>query len=138
MNKAYIALGSPEKFVKLGNFNVTLNSDGMNVYYNLNFGEDRSHIFDVDSHTYKDLEKAHHSFHHSGQGHFKETTTRGTLPLFIGHISDGSVLNNSDMDPLILGVESFSFDNVAAAVTFEENTLFLQPLTGIKQYSILS
>jgi hypothetical protein len=41
------------------------------------------------------------------------------------------------MDPLILGVESFFFDLAAMTGNFEQNTLFLQPQTEIKQYSIL-
>ncbi len=137
MNRIFIALGSQEKFAKLGAFNVTVDGDEVDLYYNLDLGDHRTSMFDVDSGTYKDLAKAHRSFHYSGRGHFKETTKRGTRPLFIGHISDGSVLNSPDKDPLILGVESFFFDLAATAGATESNTLFLRPPNGVKQYSVL-
>lgn len=137
MDKTYVVLGTPEKFAKLGNFNATVDGDVMDVYYNLDLGDHRTSMFDVNRGTYKNLENAHHSFHYSGQMHLKETSGRGARPLFIGNISDGSVLNDPDMNPLILGVESFFFDLLATAGSFEQNTLFLQPPTGVKQYSIL-
>ena len=137
MNQSYVALGSSKKFAKLGNFNVTVEGNTMDLYYNLDLGDHRMSMFDVNSGTYKNLEKEHLSFHYSGQGHLKESTKRGTRPLFIGHISDGSVLNNQEMDPLILGVESFFFDIGATMSTVEENTLFLQQSAETKQYTIL-
>lgn len=137
MNRIRIALGSPEKFARLGDFNVIVEGDVMDVYYNLDLGDHRTSMYDVNSGTYKNLEKAHHSFHYSGQGHLKETSGRGARPLFIGHTSDGSVLNDQDMNPLILGVESFFFNLAATTGSVEQNTLFLQPPTGAKQYSIL-
>jgi hypothetical protein len=137
MNQRYVALGSREKFAKLGNFNVTVKDDAMDLYYNLDLGDHRTSMFDVDSGTYKNLEKAHSSFHYSSQGHFKESTKRGTRPLFIGHISDGSVLNNQEMDPLILGVESFFFDIGATMGMVREVTIFLQPPKQAKQYTIV-
>lgn len=137
MNRKHIALGSPEKFAKLGDFNATVKGDSIDVYYNLDLGNHRTNMFDMNSGTYKNLEKAHHSFHYSGQGHLKETSGRGARPLFKGHISDGSVLNDPDMNPLILGMESFFFDLGAVIDSVEQTTVFLQPPTGIKQYSIL-
>lgn len=137
MNRIFIVLGSQEKFVKLGDFNVTVNGDEIDLYYNLDLGGHRTSMFDIDSGTYKNLAKAHHSFHYSGQGHFKEARKRGARPLFIGHISDGSVLNSPDGDPLILSLESFFFDLGATTGVAEPSTLFLQPPTGVKQYSIL-
>ena len=137
MNKTYIALGTPEKFAKLGNFNITVDDDAMDLYYNLDLGDHRTSMFDVKTGTYKNMKKTHHSFHHSGQGHLKETTGRLGKPLFIGHISDGSVLNDPNMNPLILGIESFFFDLGKTTGIVEQNTLFLQPPTGVEQYSIL-
>ena len=72
MNQAFIALGSQEKFARLGDFNVTVNGDEVDLYYNLDLGDHRTSMFDIDSGTYKNLAKAHHSFHYSGRGHFKE------------------------------------------------------------------
>jgi len=137
MNKTYIALGNPEKFANLGNFNVTIKDDIMDVYYNLDLGDHRASMFDVSSGIYKDLEKIHHSFHYSGQGHLKEKLGGRVRKHLIGHISDGSVLNDPDMNPLILGVESFFFDLAAATGLIEQNVVFLQPPTEVKQYSIL-
>lgn len=109
----------------------------MDLYYNLDLGDHSTSMFDVNSGTYKDLEKAHHSFHYSSRVHFKESTKRGTRPLFIGHISDRSVLNNQERDPLILGVESFFFDIGATMSIVEKGTIFLQPPTEAKQYTII-
>lgn len=100
MNRMFIALGSQEKFARLGDFHLTVNDSQMDLYYNLDLGDHRTSMFDTDSGTYKDLTKTHHSFHYSGQGHFKETRGRGARPLFVGHISDGSDLNTPDMETL--------------------------------------
>lgn len=135
MNRTYVALGSPEKFVKLGDFNVTCKGDEMDVYYNMDLGDHRLSMFDVNCGTYKNLEKLHQSFHHSGQGHMKEKS--GKDKLFVGHISDASLLSCPSMDPLILGVESFFFDIAAAKGVFEQMTLFLNPPSDAAQYSIL-
>lgn len=135
MHKTYVALGSPEKVVRLGNFNVTSKNDKMDVYYNMDLGDYRFSMFDTNSLTYKNLEKAHHSFHYSGQGHMKEES--GGKKLFLGHISDGSILNSSSLDPLILGVESFFFNVAAAQDTHEQETVFLNPPKNATQYSIL-
>lgn len=135
MSRTYIALGSPEKFAKLGDFNVTSKGVEVDVYYNLDLGDQRQSLFDVNSGAYKNLEKVHHSFHYSGQGHMKEE--KGANKLFLGHVSDGSVLNCSGMDPLILGVESFFFDIAASKGECEQDTLFLTPPSGGTRYSIL-
>lgn len=124
MNKTYVALGSPEKFVKLGDFNVTVRGDKMDVYYNINLGDNCLSMFDMNSGTYKNLEETHQSFHYSGQGHLKEE--QGGEKLFLGNISDGSVLNCPNKDPLILGVESFFFDIAASKGSYEPATLFLK------------
>ena len=135
MSRRYIALGSPEKFVKLGDFNVTSEDDKMDLYYNMDVGDHRSNMFDVDSGTYKNLEKTHQSFHYSGQGHMKEES--GRHKILLGRISDGSVLNSPSMDPFVLGVESFFFDIAAVKGEYESSTLFLNPPNGASQYSIL-
>lgn len=55
MNRIHIALCSPEKFVKLGNFNGVDDDDIVNLYYNLDLGNHRTNMFDVDMGAYKDL-----------------------------------------------------------------------------------
>lgn len=134
MNKMYIALGTPEKFVKLGDFNVTVKGDEMDIYYNINLGDNRVSMFDVNAGKYKNLEKAHLSYHYSGQGHFKESKRKKILR---GHISDGSVLNSASNDLLILGVESFFIDVIAKEGVCDQNTLFLNTPCDARQYSII-
>lgn len=134
MNRVFIALGTPEKFVKLGDFNVTVKGDEMDVYYNIDLGDNRLSMFDVNAGKYKNLEKAHLSYHYSGQGHFKESKSKKILR---GHISDGSVLNCSSKDLLILGLESFFIDIAANEGVCDQNTLFLKPPCNVIQYSIL-
>ena len=135
MSRTYVALGSPEKFMKLGDFNVVSKGEKLDVYYNLDVGDQRQRMFNVNNGTYKNLEKAHHSFHYSGQGHMKEEP--GVDKHFLGYISDGSVLNSSSMDPLILGIESYFFDIAAGEGNYEQDTLFLSPPSELAQYSIL-
>ncbi len=135
MNQVHIALGTPEKFIKLGDFNVTVKGNAMDAYYNVDLGDHRARMFDVNSATYKNLEKAHQSFHHSGQSHMK--VGPGRHKVFVGHISDGSALNDLEMNPLILGMESFFFDVAAMAGICEPDTLFLNPPNGATKYSIL-
>lgn len=114
MNKMFIALGTPEKFVKLGDFNVTVKGDEMDIYYNIDLGDNRVSMFDVNVGKYKNLEKAHLSYHYSGQGHFKESKRKKILR---GHISDGSVLNSSSKDLLL------SLSEMAQLLSRKEDSL---------------
>lgn len=70
MIQRYVALGSSEKFAKLGNFNVTVESNTVDLYYNLDLGDHRMSMFD------------HYWNKFSGQNHKKgckyEKTTMGS------------------------------------------------------------
>ena len=131
--KKTIALGSPEKFVKLGDFNIVSKNGRTDVYYNMDLGN--NDLYDVDSNTYKNLNKIHQSFHHSGEGHMKEQSKGPKI--IVGHTSDSSILNCQSMDPLVLGVESFLFDISASSGIPKQGTLFLDPPEKATQFSVL-
>lgn len=80
MNRIFIALGSQEKFARLGDFNVTVNGEEVDLYFNLDLGDHRTSMFDIDSGTYKNLAKAHHSFHYSGRGTSKRQQNEELVP----------------------------------------------------------
>lgn len=71
MKQIYIALGTPEKFVKVGDFNVKVRDQSMSVYYNMDLGDNRTKMFDLNSGTEKNVKEAHQSFHTSGNSHTK-------------------------------------------------------------------
>lgn len=135
MTRTHVALGTPERFVSLGDFNVTVKGHEVDVYYNMDFGNNRLSMFDANTGSYKNLEKAHQSFHHSGQVHMKEQ--EGKDKVFLGHVSNGSVLSSSTGDPLILCLESFFFDKASTSSMQEKDAVFLRPPTEISRYSIL-
>ncbi|NGX36549.1 MAG: hypothetical protein K1000chlam1_01395 [Candidatus Anoxychlamydiales bacterium] len=136
MNQVYIALGFSEKFVKLGNFRVKVRDQSMNVYYNMDYGNNRTNMFDLNSGTYKNIENVHRSFHSSGRSHMKEEE-KG-VQLIKGQTSDGSAMNDLDKTALILGIESFVLDGVPMGEgTCDPNTLFLISPNGATRYSIL-
>lgn len=136
MNQVYIALGSPEKFVELGDFYVKVRDQSMDVYYNMDCGDHRTKMFDLNSGTYKNVEEAHQSFHSSGRSHMKEEK-KGTQ-LIKGQTSDGSAMNDPDKTPLILGIESFHFDVAPTRRrAHDPSTVFLSPPNGDARYSIL-
>lgn len=126
MNKINVALGSREKFVKLGNFNMKFKNDTVNLYYNMDCSNNLLIKFDGKSHTYC-LNEIHQSFHYSGQCHIKEKGKKEKLS--VGTISDSSVLNTPSMDPLILGIESF-FNIPFSKDMSEKNTIFLNLSSG--------
>jgi hypothetical protein len=68
--QVYLALGTPQKFVQLGNFCVKVHDQSMNVYSNMDLG----------SGTYKNMETAHRSFHSSG--HSQSLLPLAKLSLF--------------------------------------------------------
>lgn len=136
MNQVYIALGTPEKFAKLGDFNVKVRDQSMNVYYNMDLGNNRQKMFDLNSGIEKNVEKMHRSFHSSGRSHMKEE--EDGKQLIKGETSDGSPMNDPDKTLLILGVESFHFDVAPVeSGAYDPGTVFLSPPNGIDRYSIL-
>ncbi len=86
MSKVFVALGSQEKFAKLGDFSLTSKDGKMNLYYNIDLGDHRFSMYDVDSRVYKNLNELHRSFHYSGLGHTKETSESDKL--LAGQVSD--------------------------------------------------
>lgn len=136
MKQVYIALGTPEKFVKVGNFNVKVRDQSMSVYYNMDLGNHRTKMFDLNGRIEKNVEEAHQSFHTSGKSHTK-MESKG-LKLNKGETSDGSPMNDPEKTPLILGVESFHYDVAPSSVeVYDLNTVFLSPSNGETRYSIL-
>lgn len=136
MNQVYVALGTPEVFVKLGNFNVTVRNQSMNVYYNMDLGDNRTKIFDLDKGTEVNTEKAHQSFHASGQSHTKMEAEGARLDK--GETSDGSPMNDLDKVPLILGIESFHLNAAPkSSGAYDLNTVFLSPSNKAERFSIL-
>jgi hypothetical protein len=134
--QVHLALGTPQKFVQLGNFCVKVRDQSMNVYYNMDLGNSKTKVFDLSSGTYKNMETAHRSFHSSGHSHMKEE--EGGKKLFKGEICDGSPMNDPDKTLLILGVESLHFDVAPLGnAAYDPSTVFLSPPNGINRYSIL-
>lgn len=56
--QVYLALGTPQKFVQLGNFCVKVRDQSMHVYYNMDLGNSKTKFFDLSSGTYKNMEAA--------------------------------------------------------------------------------
>lgn len=136
MKQIYIALGIPEKFVKVGDFNVKDRDQSMSVYYNMDLGNNRTKMFDLNSGTEKNVEEAHQSFHTSGKSHTKMEAKGAKLHK--GETSDGSPMNDQEKTPLILGLESFHFDVAPTSVgAYDLSTVFLSPPNGDARYSIL-
>lgn len=104
MTKVKIAIGSQQKPIPLGTFNCTRKNGEINAYYNMDLGQNKQKMFSVTNNAYKDLRKLHFSFHHSGQGHLKESSGYETTQK--GLFSDGSTLINQEEDLGILGIES--------------------------------
>lgn len=136
MKQVYIALGTPEKFVKVGDFNVKVRDQSMSVYYNMDLGDNRTKMFDLNSGIEKNVEEAHQSFHTSGKSHTKMEAKGAKLCK--GQTSDGSPMNDPDKTPLILGLESFHFDIAPKSVgAYDPSTTFLSPSNRAERYSIL-
>lgn len=136
MKQVCIALGSPEKFVKLGDFNIKVRDQSMNVYYNIDLGDNKTKMFDLNSGIQKNVEEAHQSFHSSGLSHTKMEAKGAALCK--GQTSDGSPMNDVEKTPLILGIESFHLDAAPkSAHTYDPSTVFLSPPNKIERYSIL-
>lgn len=132
--QVYIALGTPQKFVKLGNLCVRVRSRSMHLFYNMDCGDHKAKMFDVDNGSYENNENLHWSFHADGHGHMK----KGKKNFFKGQTSDGSPMNDPEKTLLILGIETFYLD---AAPTNEGScevgTLFLSPPNESDRYSVL-
>lgn len=136
MKQVYVALGNSEKFAKIGNFNIKVRDQSMNVYYNMDLGDNRTKMFDLNSGIEKDLDPAHQSFHSSGWSHTKMEANGSQLHK--GQTSDGSPMNDPEKTPLILGIESFHFDAAPKSVgIYNPSTVFLCPLNKAERYSIL-
>lgn len=134
MKKAKLAVGSQQKPISLGTFNCTQDNDEINIYYNMDLGQNKRELFNVDNETYEDLNKFHVSFHHSGQGHLKPK--KGFETIQKGFLSDGSTLINLEQNFMILGIESINLDYAPPHSPLEDN-LILSPPSICSRYSIL-
>lgn len=134
MKKVKLAVGSQQKPISLGTFNCLQDDGEINVYYNIDLGQNKRKIFNVVNESYEDLHKLHASFHHTGQGHLKPN--RGSETIQKGVLSDGSNLINPEQDFAILGIESI-YLNYALSHTQSEDNLILSPPSSCSQYSIL-
>lgn len=134
MKKVKLAVGSQQKPISLGTLNFTKNNGEVNIYYNINLGQNKRKLFNVVNESYEDLQKLHASFHHSGQGHLKTKKCSKTIQK--GFMSDGSSLINSEQNIAFLGIESIYLNYAPSPGRLEEN-MILAPTNNWSQYSIL-
>ncbi len=134
MKKVKLAVGSQQQPISLGTLNCTEDDGKVNIYYNIDLGQNKKKLFNVVNGSYEDLQKFHASFHHSGQGHLKPKIGSETIQK--GFLSDGSTLINPEQDFTILGIESIYLDYAPSHGQSEDN-LVLSPPSICSQYSIL-
>lgn len=130
--RVYIAIGTPKKFVKIGNLYGRIKSKSIHLFYNMDYGDYKTEMFDVDPGNYEN--NPHWSFHADGHGHKKI----GKKNFFKGRTSDGSPMNDPEKTLLILGIETF-YPDIAPTreESYEEGTVFLSPPNQSDRYSIL-
>lgn len=132
---AELAVGSPQDPILIGNFESVLRGAALNIYYNIDLGQHKENMFDVDNGEYQNLHKLHFSLHDSGQGHLK--STHGAEKFAIGNLSDGNKLINCNEDLTIFGLESFYLDRAPSPTKSISDLKILTPPGQPSSFSIL-
>lgn len=136
-NKVRVAIGPSQHPILIGNFRSTLKNGELNIYYNIDLGQNKKKIFDCIGRKHEDLSKIHHSLHASGQSHLKLKKSREKLQK--GFLSDGSKLINAEVEEnlTIFGLESFFIDRAPLAGDPANDLIILDPPNSCSCYSIL-